>query len=168
MQLFQEPPAVIMAVVTIATILHAECQTAITRAERARKGRLSSTAPILLHLFRYPADPQPIAGLYCSTTLSGGWPPVRAHFGRAASGPPYSPAHHPPARSREGTAAAGHCAGRPLRRAPTRSPATAQPSHLLATLTAFDGRPTDYRFGGPVGRSTPFKSTQPDASPADI
>lgn len=157
-----------MAVVTIATILHAECQTAITRAERAREGRLSSTAPILLHHFPYIADPQLIAGLYYSTTLSGGWPSVRAHFGRAASGPSYSPAHHPPASSRQGTAAPGHCAGCPLRRAPTRSPATAQPCHLLATLTAFDGRPTDYRLGGSVGRSPPLKSTRPDDSPADL
>lgn len=160
--------AVIMAVVTFATILHAECQTAITRAERAREGRLSSTAPILLHPQPYLANLQLIASVYYSPTLAGVWPPVRAHFGRAASGPSCSPAHHPPARSRQGTAAAGHSAGGPLRRAPTRSPATAQPCHLLATLTAFDGRPTDYRFGGPVGRSTPFKSTRPDESPADL
>lgn len=157
-----------MAVVAFATILHAACKQPSPERSEHLKGRLSSTAPILLHLFPYLADPQLIASVYCSTTLAGGWPPVRAHFGRAASGPPYSPAHHPPASSRQGTAAAGHCAGRPLRRAPTRSPATAQPCHLLATLTAFDGRPTDYRFGGPVGRSTPFKSTQPDDSPADL
>lgn len=157
-----------MAVVAFATILHAECRQPSPEQSEHLKGRLSSTAPILLHLIRYSGDPQQVTGLYCSTTLAGVWPPVRAHFGRAAGGPPYSPAHHPPARSRQGTAAAGHCAGRALRCPPTRSPATTQPCHLLATLTAFDGRPTDYRFGGPVGRSPPFKSTQPDDSPADL
>lgn len=157
-----------MAVVAFATILHAECRQPSPERSEHLKGRLSSTAPILLHPQPYLANSQLIAGVYYSNTLAGVWPPVRAHFGRAASGPPYSPAHHPPARSRQGTAAAGHCAGRALRCPPTRSPATTQPCHLLATLTAFDGRPTDYRLGGSVRRSPPLKSTQPDESPADL